>query len=175
MNPASTEPIAWLDGTPHPVLPGDTILKFADRHRGRGHIPTLCDAPQLEPYGACRVCSVEVALQADTATVSPLRQAICEDTTIDCQSSADCAFAKACQGADLDAWVAFGEISTRSRPFCRANRSAWGGGMMPNCCPASSITRISRTRIRSLIRRRSSRRVGRERSKAIGILQRQSR
>ncbi|HAM73214.1 MAG TPA: formate dehydrogenase subunit alpha [Verrucomicrobiales bacterium] len=68
MNPSSTEPMAWLDGIPHPVLPGDTILKFADRHRGRGHIPTLCDAPQLEPYGACRVCSVEVALQAGGPT-----------------------------------------------------------------------------------------------------------
>jgi hypothetical protein len=33
--------------------------------KGRGFVPTLCDAPQLEPYGACRVCSVEVALQAD--------------------------------------------------------------------------------------------------------------
>lgn len=62
------EPQAWLDGKPYPVLPGDTILKFADRHLGRGHVPTLCDAPQLEPYGACRVCSVEVALKADGPT-----------------------------------------------------------------------------------------------------------
>ncbi|MFM7143059.1 MAG: hypothetical protein ACKO2K_14230 [Alphaproteobacteria bacterium] len=56
--------------------------------------------------------SAQVVLQADSATVSPRRQAVCEDTTIDCQSSADCAFARACQGADLDAWVAFGEIAT---------------------------------------------------------------
>src|SRR5581483_1167259 len=33
-----------------------------------------------------------------------------------------------------------------------------GGGMMPSCAPVSSITRISRTRIRSLTRTRSSRR-----------------
>ena len=67
MNPQDA-PLAWLDGTAHPVQPGDTILKFADRHHGRGHVPTLCDAPQLEPYGACRVCSVEVALKADGPT-----------------------------------------------------------------------------------------------------------
>ncbi len=54
---------AFIDGEPHPFEAGDTLLNFIDRHRGRGHVPTLCDAPQLEPYGACRVCSVEVALQ----------------------------------------------------------------------------------------------------------------
>src|SRR5438093_5397900 len=54
--------------------------------------------------------------------------------------------------------TAVGEISTRSSPFCFAMTSAWGGGMMPSCWPLSSITRISRTRIRSLTRTRSSRR-----------------
>ena len=56
---------AFIDGVPHAFEKGDTLLRFIDRHRGRGHVPTLCDAPQLEPYGACRVCSVEVALQED--------------------------------------------------------------------------------------------------------------
>ena len=56
---------AYLDGEPMLFEEGDTLLNFIDRHRGRGFVPTLCDAPQLEPYGACRVCSVEVALQAD--------------------------------------------------------------------------------------------------------------
>ena len=56
---------AFIDGTMHGFEPGDTLLKFVDRYKGRGHVPTLCDAPQLEPYGACRVCSVEVALQAE--------------------------------------------------------------------------------------------------------------
>lgn len=68
MNVAATESVAWLNGVAYPFLPGDTILKFTDRHLGRGHVPTLCDAPQLEPYGACRVCSVEVALRADGPT-----------------------------------------------------------------------------------------------------------
>ena len=54
--------------------------------------------------------------------------------------------------------TAVGEISTRSSPFCLAIASACGGGMMPSCAPVSSITRISRTRMRSLTRTRSSRR-----------------
>ncbi|MCB1275660.1 formate dehydrogenase subunit alpha [Prosthecobacter sp.] len=56
---------AFIDGEACQFNEGDTLLNFIDRHRGRGFVPTLCDAPQLEPYGACRVCSVEVALQAD--------------------------------------------------------------------------------------------------------------
>jgi formate dehydrogenase major subunit len=60
-----TATVAWIDGVACGMQPGETVLKFVDRYKGRGHVPTLCDAPQLEPYGACRVCSVEVALQAD--------------------------------------------------------------------------------------------------------------
>lgn len=56
---------AYIDGEPFTFEQGDTLLRFIDRQRGRGHVPTLCDAPQLEPYGACRVCSVEVAMQQD--------------------------------------------------------------------------------------------------------------
>ena len=56
---------AFIDGEPYRFDSGDTLLNFIDRHKGRGFVPTLCDAPQLEPYGACRVCSVEVALQPD--------------------------------------------------------------------------------------------------------------
>lgn len=56
---------AFIDGEPVRFQEGDTVLKVIDGRHGRGHVPTLCDAPQLEPYGACRVCSVEVALQPD--------------------------------------------------------------------------------------------------------------
>lgn len=56
------DPIAFIDDIPHGFDAGETLLKFIDRYKGRGHVPTLCDAPQLSPYGACRVCSVEVAL-----------------------------------------------------------------------------------------------------------------
>jgi len=51
---------------------------------------------------------------ADSVTVSPRKQAICDDTRIECESSADCAPGKICQGNALDAWVAFGEIPTGS-------------------------------------------------------------
>ncbi len=57
--------VAYIDGEPFYFEEGDTILNFVDRHHGRGHVPTLCDAPQLEPYGACRVCSVEIAMSED--------------------------------------------------------------------------------------------------------------
>lgn len=56
---------ACIDGEPYHFEEGETLLNFIDRHRGRGFVPTLCDAPQLEPYGACRVCSVEVAMRED--------------------------------------------------------------------------------------------------------------
>lgn len=60
-----TKPVAYIDGLACAMVEGDTLLSFLDRHRGRGFVPTLCDAPQLEPFGACRVCSVEAALTAD--------------------------------------------------------------------------------------------------------------
>src|SRR5258706_4950155 len=62
--------------------------------------------------------------------------------------------------------TAVGEISTRSSPFVLAIASACGGAMIPSCFPSSSMTRISRTRMRSLTRVRSSRR-GPDLSKAI--------
>jgi len=53
---------AHINDTVYPVAPGETILQFVRRHLGQDHVPTLCDAPNLDPYGACRVCSVDVAL-----------------------------------------------------------------------------------------------------------------
>src|ERR1039458_10463171 len=48
--------------------------------------------------------------------------------------------------------AALGEISTRSSDRSRAILRASKGGMMPSCSPFSSMTRISRARIRSLVR-----------------------
>src|ERR1700735_481804 len=48
--------------------------------------------------------------------------------------------------------MALGETSTRSRPRSRAIFNASNGGRMPICSPFSSITRISRARILSLMR-----------------------
>ena len=54
---------AYINGKPYPLYRGETILTFVKRNLGQDPIPTLCDAPNLEPTGSCRVCSVEVALE----------------------------------------------------------------------------------------------------------------
>lgn len=54
---------AYIDNRPFPIEEGETILEFVRRHIGREVIPTLCQADNLENYGSCRVCSVEVALK----------------------------------------------------------------------------------------------------------------
>ncbi len=56
---------AFIDGEAFMFESGEMLLGFIDRHCGRGHVPTLCAAPQLKPFGACRVCSVEIAGAVD--------------------------------------------------------------------------------------------------------------
>ena len=60
--------IAYINNLPYEFESGETILNFINRVKGRKSIPTLCDAPNLDPYGACRVCSVEVALKINGKT-----------------------------------------------------------------------------------------------------------
>jgi formate dehydrogenase major subunit len=61
--------IAYIDGKPYEIGPHHTsILKFVKGYLGDDKVPTLCDDPNLAPYGACRVCSVEVALVKDGPT-----------------------------------------------------------------------------------------------------------
>jgi len=56
--------IAYINNQPHAFHEGETILKFVKRVTGQEKIiPTLCDAPNLDPFGSCRVCSVDVALE----------------------------------------------------------------------------------------------------------------
>ncbi|MDG1570976.1 formate dehydrogenase subunit alpha [Robiginitalea sp. M366] len=55
---------AYINDVPYAVQPGETLLAFIRRHMGQDPVPTLCDAPNLEPFGACRVCSVEVGMKA---------------------------------------------------------------------------------------------------------------
>jgi formate dehydrogenase major subunit len=55
--------VAYIDNKPYDIIEGETILNFLRRHLGPYPVPTLCDAPNLEPYGSCRVCSVDVALE----------------------------------------------------------------------------------------------------------------
>ncbi|MBK9152192.1 MAG: formate dehydrogenase subunit alpha [Saprospiraceae bacterium] len=55
-------PVAYINDKPYAIEQGDTILKLIKRNLGKNLVPTLCDAPNLEPFGSCRVCSVDVAL-----------------------------------------------------------------------------------------------------------------
>ena len=56
------EKFAFINDKKYAIAQGDTILKFIRRYFGKDFVPTLCDAPNLEPFGSCRVCSVDVAL-----------------------------------------------------------------------------------------------------------------
>ena len=60
--------IAYINNQPYEFQPGETILKFVRRIHGERSVPTLCDAPNLDPFGSCRVCSVDVALVEDGPT-----------------------------------------------------------------------------------------------------------
>ncbi len=71
---------AYINNQPHKFKTGETILDFVKRIEGEKTIPTLCDAPNLEAFGSCRVCSVDVALEKDgkTKTVASCHTPIME-------------------------------------------------------------------------------------------------
>ena len=56
---------AFIDNQEFEIVEGETMLSFIKRYKEQGLVPTLCDAPNLDPFGSCRVCSVEVALEAE--------------------------------------------------------------------------------------------------------------
>lgn len=60
--------VAYINDKPYEMEDGETIISFVRRHSGKDAIPTLCDAPNLEAFGSCRVCSVEAAMSADGPT-----------------------------------------------------------------------------------------------------------
>ena len=55
--------IAYINNEAFEFKEGETILSFLRRTIGEDPVPTLCDAPNLKPFGSCRVCSVDVALE----------------------------------------------------------------------------------------------------------------
>ena len=59
----SMKKIAYINDQPFEFEAGETMLSFLRRHQGKKSVPTLCDAPNLDPFGSCRVCSVDVALE----------------------------------------------------------------------------------------------------------------
>jgi heterodisulfide reductase subunit A len=67
-----------IDGQPYQAEEGKTILEVA--RRAGVKIPTLCYHPALEPYGACRLCTVEVQWgrrsSLETACTYPVREGI---------------------------------------------------------------------------------------------------
>ncbi len=66
---AEKRKVAYIDGKPYEIGTNHTsILKFVKSYIGEKQVPSLCDDPNLVPYGACRVCSVEVALEKDGPT-----------------------------------------------------------------------------------------------------------
>lgn len=59
---------AYINNQAHEFKSGESILNFVKRIEGEKIIPTLCDAPNLEAFGSCRVCSVEIALEKNGKT-----------------------------------------------------------------------------------------------------------
>ena len=77
--------VAYIDSIAHQIKSNHTsILKFVKEHVGEKKIPSLCDDPNLAPYGACRICSVDVALRKDgpTKTVASCHTPVSEDSYI---------------------------------------------------------------------------------------------
>jgi formate dehydrogenase major subunit len=52
---------AFINLYPYRFKAGETIYDFVSRHLGAETIPVLCHDPALEPFGSCRMCSVEVS------------------------------------------------------------------------------------------------------------------
>ncbi|NOR34050.1 MAG: formate dehydrogenase subunit alpha [Bacteroidales bacterium] len=53
--------IAYIDNQSFEINEGETMLSFIKRNKGENVVPTLCDSPILDPFGSCRVCSVEIS------------------------------------------------------------------------------------------------------------------
>jgi formate dehydrogenase major subunit len=62
---------AYIDNQEFEIVEGETMLSFIRRYKEKNLVQTLCDAPNLYPFGACRVGSVEVAL-ADNGPVKTM-------------------------------------------------------------------------------------------------------
>ena len=78
--------IAFINGQAYAIQQGESILEFAKRFDIS--IPTLCDDSRLESFGSCRICSVDVALQADaqSKTMASCHTPVAEGMHIQTQS-----------------------------------------------------------------------------------------
>ena len=50
--------VCTVDGVPVEIFRGETVLDAC--RRAQEYVPTLCYDPKLDPFGACRVCLVEL-------------------------------------------------------------------------------------------------------------------
>lgn len=53
---------AYINGKAYSFEQGETQYQFVTHHLGKEAIPVLCEDDALEPFGNCRLCSVDVAL-----------------------------------------------------------------------------------------------------------------
>ncbi len=56
---------AYINNKAHEIKEHETILKFVRRIEGEKSIPTLCHAKNLDDFGSCRLCSVDIARAKD--------------------------------------------------------------------------------------------------------------
>jgi formate dehydrogenase major subunit len=56
--------IAYIDDQAYPFNAGETVYEYVSRHCGEETIPVLCHEPALQPFGNCRLCSVDIAGEA---------------------------------------------------------------------------------------------------------------
>ena len=73
-----------IDGIETKVNPGTTILSVANQEFIE--IPTLCYNENVEPRGACRMCTVEVEVWGRKRLVTACNYPIQADIVIDTQS-----------------------------------------------------------------------------------------
>ncbi|MBC8461980.1 MAG: (2Fe-2S)-binding protein, partial [Deltaproteobacteria bacterium] len=73
-----------IDGHIVEVEEGTTILKAAEKLDIK--IPTLCYHPLLEPYAACRICTVEVIAEGVSELVTSCNTQVQEGMVVQTQS-----------------------------------------------------------------------------------------
>lgn len=56
--------LLWINDVPYPITAGNTLLQCITQYFGPDAVPVLCHDPALKPSGACRLCTVEVAVKA---------------------------------------------------------------------------------------------------------------
>ena len=73
-----------IDGKEIEVQSGTPIVDAAKQ--AGSFVPTLCNSDVLEPYGACRVCSVEIVLGGRSKVVTACNYPIRGELTVKTQS-----------------------------------------------------------------------------------------